>query len=216
MVWYVLVRVDAAGGQPIADPQVVGAAGEGHRRLRAAGRSLLGDQRLLQRLGTSRELEVGVLIGDGDRLPVQVQAGEDVHRHRLIVLRDLAGGDQVRHGRQDMGAVDTVRVRAQPQVIAQRAPRRLLDDLHIRHAVLGEETLLLGDDQRRCIGQRDVAELAPCSPRARTPARRRRPGRRSRCRHEGERGAALVIRRRRVIMVTVRHTIPVWLGCTPN
>ena len=43
-------------------------------------------------------------------------------------------------------------------IVARRAPGRLLGDLDIGHAVLGEEALLLGDDERRGVGQRDVAE----------------------------------------------------------
>ncbi len=58
-----------------------------------------------------------------------------------------------------MRAVDAVGCAAEHQVVARRAPGRLLGDLDIGHAVLGEEALLLGDDQRRGIGQRDVAEL---------------------------------------------------------
>ena len=33
-------------------------------------------------------------------------------------------------------------------------------DFDVRHAVLGEEALLLGDDQRRCVGQRDEPSTA--------------------------------------------------------
>ena len=52
--------------------------------------------------------------------------------------------------------------RAEHEVVARRAPGRLLQHLDVGHAVLGEEALLLGDDQRRGVGQRDVAEHAPC------------------------------------------------------
>ena len=48
--------------------------------------------------------------------------------------------------------------RAEHEVVARRAPRGLLGDLDVGHAVLGEEALLLGDDQRRRVGQRDEAE----------------------------------------------------------
>ena len=43
------VGVDAAGGEPVAEPQIVRAAGEGHRRLDAAAAGLLGRERRLQR-----------------------------------------------------------------------------------------------------------------------------------------------------------------------
>ena len=61
--------------------------------------------------------------------------------------------------------------RAEHEVVARRAPRRLLGDLDVGHAVLGEEALLLGDDQRRGIDQRDVAEDRLRHLRARPPAR---------------------------------------------
>ena len=48
--------------------------------------------------------------------------------------------------------------RAEHEVVARRAPGGLLGDLDVGHAVLGEEALFLGDDQRRGIGQRDEAE----------------------------------------------------------
>ena len=43
-------------------------------------------------------------------------------------------------------------------VVPHGAPRRLLGDVHVGQAMLGEQALLLGDDQRRGIGERDVAE----------------------------------------------------------
>ena len=78
---------------------------------------------------------------------------------RHVVLRHLAGRDQVGHGRQDVRAVDAVALGAEHQVVARGAPGGLLQHLDVGHAVLGEEAFLLGDHQRRGIGQRDVAEL---------------------------------------------------------
>ena len=49
--------------------------------------------------------------------------------------------------------------RAEHEVVARRAPRGLLLHLDVGHAVLGEEALLLGDEQRRRVGQRDEAEI---------------------------------------------------------
>ena len=159
----------------------MGTAGEGHRRLPFLALRLLRLQRLLQRLCIGGELEVGVLGGDRDGLTIQIQASEDVHRQRLVVLRYLAGRDQVRHRRQDVSAVDAVGGRSQPQVVPQGAPGRLLGHLHIGHAMLGEEALLLGDDQRRCVGERDVTEncLADLRPRrgGMHAGRKRRPDR---------------------------------------
>ena len=64
--------------------------------------------------------------------------------------------------------------RAEHEVVARGAPRRLLGDLDVGHAVLGEEALLLGDEQRRRVGQRDEAELGALSPPGRRPARHAR------------------------------------------
>ena len=88
----------------------------------------------------------------------RLRRASDVHRRGHVVLRDLAGRDQVGHRRQDVRAVDAVALGAQHDVVARGAPGGLLGDLDIGHAVLGEEALLLGDDQRRGIHQRDVAE----------------------------------------------------------
>ena len=51
--------------------------------------------------------------------------------------------------------------RAEHEIVARRAPGGLLQHLDVGHAVLGEEALFLGDDQRRGIGQRDEAEHRP-------------------------------------------------------
>ena len=61
--------------------------------------------------------------------------------------------------------------RAEHEVVARRAPRRLLEHFDVGHAVLGEEALLLGDQKRGCVGERDEAELRLWSPRGRRLAR---------------------------------------------
>ncbi len=154
----VLVRVDAAGRQPVANPQVVGAAGEGHGDLDLFARSLLGLEGRLQRGGIGGDGQILVFIGDRDGLSVEIEPRQDVHRRGHVVLRHLAGRDQIRHGRQDMRAVDAVGRAAQHEIVARGAPGRLLGHLHIGDAVLGEETLFLGDNQRRGVDERDVAE----------------------------------------------------------
>jgi hypothetical protein len=155
----VLVGIGAACGEPVADPQVVRAARERHRGLdRLAGRLLL-LQRRPERRRVDADLQVRVFLRDRDALAVQVEAAEDVHRRRHVVLRHLAGRDQVRHRRQDMRAVDAVAFRAEHEVVARRAPRGLLHDLDVRHAVFLEDAFLLGDEQRRRVGERDEAEI---------------------------------------------------------
>jgi len=46
------------------------------------------------------------------------------------------------------------------QVVAGGAPGGLLLHLDVRHAVFGEQTLVLGDEQRASIAERDEAEFA--------------------------------------------------------
>src|SRR5205823_1749382 len=59
----------------------------------------------------------------------------------------------------DVRAVDAAGFRTEHQVVTRRAPGGLLQDLDFRHAVLLEEALLVGDEKRRGIRQRDEAEL---------------------------------------------------------
>ena len=152
------VRVDAAGGQPVADPQVMSATGEGHRSLgRVSGRLARG-KGLAQHAGIEPDLQVLVGRAHRNALRIQIEAGENDHGQRHVVLRHLAGGDEVGHRRQDMRAIDAVALRAQHQIVTRGAPGGLLHHFHIRHAVFGEEPLLLGHDQRRGIGERDEAE----------------------------------------------------------
>ncbi len=66
-----------------------------------------------------------------------------------------------------MRAVDAVAGAAEHEIVARRAPGRLFRHLDVGQAVLGEETLLLGDDQRRRVGERDIAERRLCGLQAR-------------------------------------------------
>ncbi len=52
----VLVGIDAAGGEPVADPQIVRAAGEGHGDLHFLARGLLLLERGLERRGVGADL----------------------------------------------------------------------------------------------------------------------------------------------------------------
>ena len=187
----VLVGVDPAGGEPVADPEVVGAAGEGHGRLhRLAGGFLLVD-RGLEHLGIEGDLGVQILLGHRDALAVSVEPGQDLHRHGDVVLRHAAGADEVGHRRQDVRAVDAVALGAEHEVVAGGAPARLFQHLHVGHAVLGEEALFLGDEERAGIGERDEAELGALHLGAR-PLRESTAGQRSArqgCQRQGRGGA---------------------------
>ncbi len=113
----------------------------------------------LERLGVDADRDLGIFLRDRDALAVQIEPRQDVHRRRHVVLRHLAGGDEVRHRRQDVRAVDAVALGAEHEVVARRAPRSLLLHFDVGHAVFREDAFLLGDEQRRRIGQRDEAEL---------------------------------------------------------
>ena len=155
----VLVRIDAAGGEPVADPEVMRAAGEGHRRLHGLARGLLLLQRRLEGRSIDAELQVGIFIGNGDALAVEIEPRQDVHRRRLVVLRHLAGRDQIRHRGQDMRPVDAVAFGAEHEIVPRGAPGGLLLHVGVRHAVFGEQALVLGHEQGAGIAQRDEAEL---------------------------------------------------------
>ena len=120
----VLVGIDAAGGEPVANPQIVRAAGEGHRDLHFLAGGLLLLEGGLQRRGVGGDLQVLVFVGDRDRLRIEIEPRQDVHRRRHVVLRHLAGRDQVRHRRQDMRAVDAVRFADRARCCRASRPRK--------------------------------------------------------------------------------------------
>ena len=104
-------------------------------------------------------LEIGIGVGDRDRLAVEVEAGEDRHRQRLVVLRHLAGR---RSGRASASgyARRRCRCRAEPST---RLSRVVPQEACLTTSTSGmpcfsNRALFLGDDQRRGIGERDEAE----------------------------------------------------------
>ena len=153
------VGIDAVGGEPIAHPQVMRATRESHRRLGHGALGLLLQEDIAQGAGIGAGLLLGIGVGNRNRLAVEIEAGQNFHRQRHVVLGDLAERHQVGHRRQDMRAIDAVAIAAQHQIVARRAPGRLLQDLDASHAMFLEQALFLGDDQRRGIGERDEAEL---------------------------------------------------------
>jgi hypothetical protein len=140
----VLVGIDTPGGEPIANPKIMRAARERHRRLDRFAAGFLLVERHLERRGVDADLDVAVFLGDRNALAVQVEPRQNVHRRRLVVLRHLARRDQIRHRGQDMRAIDAVTFRAQDEVVSRGAPRRLLLHLDVGHAVFGEDAFLLG------------------------------------------------------------------------
>ncbi len=176
----ILVGIDAAGCQPVAHPQIMGATREGHGHLGiVAVLAHLGEDRLhLRRI--QPDAHVLIIFGDRDGLAVGVQPRQDVHR-QLAALGHLSGREQIRHRRQDMRAIDAATRATQFEIVARRAPRRLLGQLDVGEAVLGEHPLFLGDDQGRGIGEGDEAQgygagfrAAGCLAQA-PPGRRRAP-----------------------------------------
>ena len=63
-----------------------------------------------------------VFLRNGNALSVQIEARKDVHRRRHVVLRHLAGADEIRHRRENVRAVDAVRFPAKDEIVARGAP----------------------------------------------------------------------------------------------
>ena len=185
----VLVGIDAARGQPVADPHVVGAAGEGHGALHFLARRLLLGEGFLERRGVGLGAAALEFVGDRDALALVVEPRQDIHRRRLVLRGHGAERDQVGKRRQDMRAVDAARRRAQHHVVARRAPRGLLGDVGVGDAVFVEDLLFLGDDQRRGVGEGDEAQghLVGLGPRGlrEGACRQRRPCGAQQCRRGG-------------------------------
>jgi hypothetical protein len=152
----ILVRIDAARRQPVADPHVVRAAREGHGH----GDLLAGAFALLDHAFHLAGVEIGlggeIFLGNRDRLTVDVEAGENAHRRLLGVY---AQRHEIGHGREDMSTIDAATVAAEHQIVAGRRPAGLLGDDDIGHAVLGKKAKFLGDDERGGVGERDEPKL---------------------------------------------------------
>ena len=67
-----------------------------------------------------------------------------------------------------MGTIDAIAFGAEHEIVPRRTPRCLLHNIDIRHAVFGEYALILGDEQRTGIAERDEAELGDLHLRAST------------------------------------------------
>ena len=157
----VVAGVDAAGGKPVAQLVVVRGDREHHAHLETLTAIPVRLHHRFQGTGADRmhRLAVAVLdvflhllpyrIGDGDAVAVQVHAesGDDV---RLGAEAD--GGGQRLTG-QHVGAVEL----AVDHAVEQHLPVGLGLQRHIQPFVL-EVTFLVGDRQRRHIGELDKAE----------------------------------------------------------
>ena len=154
----ILVGIDAARRQPVADPQIVGAAGigHGHGDLLAAGLLLANDALHPGGIDVGPGGKIGLVHRDA--LTIDVEPGEDAHR-RLAGLH--AQRQEIAHRGEDMRAIDAARAAAQHEIVARCAPAGLLGQHHIGHTVFGEKPQFLGDNQRCRIGQRDEAQ--PCA-----------------------------------------------------
>src|SRR5947209_819438 len=82
-------------------------------------RSLLLFESGLERRGVEAELEVGIFLGDGDALRIEIEPRQDVHRRRLIVLRHLARRDQIRHRRQDRSEEHTSELQSRQYLVCR-------------------------------------------------------------------------------------------------
>ncbi len=92
---------------------------------------------------------------------VAPENGNDQARNRLdelFELGELEVSDVMVH-RTNMRSVNAVGSPAENQIVTRRTPGGLLCHVDFGKAVLFEEALFLGDDERRCIRQGDEAEL---------------------------------------------------------
>ena len=113
----------------------------------------------LKRTGVETHADILVGLGDGKSLTILVEVDQRVHGQRLLVLHHRTGGIEMDLRPQDVATVDAAIGRTERHIVPRRAPARLLFDRHVWDAVFGEEALLLGNDQRRRVGERDKAEF---------------------------------------------------------
>ena len=115
-------------------------------------------------------------LRDRDGLAVEIEPRQDVHRRRHVVLRHLAGR---RSGRASASGCARRQCRwlAPPSTRLSRvAPQdACLATSTSGMPCLAKKPFSLAIDQRRGVGQRDVAEHRPCRLPGPRPARRRRP-----------------------------------------
>ena len=146
----VLVRMDAAGGEPVAHPHRVRAGREGHRERErlAGGLGLVGERLDVLRLADAGRLQ---LVVQRDRLAVAIEQPRDHHR-----LHRRSGQP---HRRGERHADEHVRrlVLAERQLVADDRPGRFLRDDRV-DAELLEVAELVRHHDRRAVGQRDDAE----------------------------------------------------------
>ena len=116
----------------------MGAAGEGHGNLDFLAIGFLLGENLLERRGIEAGFGVLIFIGDRDSLAVVIEPRKEIHRHRHIVLRHLAGRDQIGHRRENMGTIDAVCLRAKHDIVTRGTPRRLFGDRDVRQPIFVE------------------------------------------------------------------------------
>ena len=156
----VLVGIDAAGGEPVADPEIVRAAREGLGGLHRLAGGLLLFQRLLERLGVEADA-----CRSAYSLATEMHWLSRLSRARMYIgvgtLFCVTLPAEIRYGIGVRMCAPSMPLpsRAEHEIVARRTPRRLLENFGVGHAVLGEEALVLGDEQRAGIGERDEAEL---------------------------------------------------------
>jgi len=143
--------MDAAGGQPIADPQIMRAAREGHGRLDLFACGSFRIEGGFQPGCVKLHAGFRIFLCDRNALAVVIETREDRHRHGLVVLRYVAGVYEIGERRENMGAVDAVCRPAKHEVVAGCTPGCLLGHIDVGKAMLFEQAFFLGNDQRRGI-----------------------------------------------------------------
>ena len=156
--FYRLVGVDATGGQPVANPDLLVGLGEGVGSLEFAALLLAELVEEARRRGFQVDGQVAILdgVGGGDAIALAHQHRQDHHRH-LLAIGDGAFADHLGHRQLPLATIDATAGGAQHQVVAGGTPARLLAEIHLQ-AVLGEEAFLDADHQGCGFKDRDVAE----------------------------------------------------------
>jgi hypothetical protein len=143
--------VDAAGGEPVAQPHGVGAGREGHRESHRIAGCFRGVDQRLEGLRVGRDFAFE-RIGEADRLAVAVEDPGDDHRDFRRAAEAHGRGDG--HAEEHVSRLDV----AVGERVADGGPARAFGDGR-GDAVFFEEPFFVGDDDGRAVGQGDDAEV---------------------------------------------------------
>ena len=119
-----LVGIDAAGGEPVADPQIVRAAGEGHGHLGWACRPPSSANASFSAPAVGADVQILVSLRDRDRLASRLSRARMYIGVGWLFCVTVPVRDQVGHRRQDVRAVDAVARRSRARDCRASCPTR--------------------------------------------------------------------------------------------